>query len=181
MVLRRVAPHDGGPAVDRPRLLVAYRRTRRQALGRGMFIGGVIGVLLFVGGIVVAVARAATTGGTWPHESFILFSLLLVPTAFGTLAGALSGVRSGVDADELGIHSVPPLPRSFGSWPAIADIRAERRRSKTIVAVYLESGAVLRLRAPYDGQMLAHDPRFERKFFALLNLWEAHRGRRNRT
>jgi hypothetical protein len=190
MVLRRVSPHGGDGRdgerdddgrAEGPSLLATYRRTRRQAMGRGLFVGGLIGVVLFLAGVVVVVARAAMTGGTWPHESLVLFGLLLIPAAIGTSVGVVSGVRTGVDADELGIHSVPPLPRSFGPWSSIADIRAERRRSKTIVAVYLESGRVLRLRAPYDGQMLGHDPRFERKYFMLVTLWETHRSHRSRT
>jgi hypothetical protein len=158
-----------------------FRRTRRQAIGHGLFLGMVAGAALFTAGVVAVVFRAATTGGIWRHASLALISLLVLPAAVGAAIGTFSGVRTGVDADDLGIHSVPPLPRSFGPWPAIADIRAERRRSKTVVAIYLESGAVLRLRAPYDGQLLAHDPRFERKYFTLLNLWETHRNWRSRT
>jgi hypothetical protein len=180
MVLRRVSPHGDGRS-EGPRLLAAYRRTRRQAIGHGMVIGVAVGVALFVAGAIVAVARAAMSGGTWPDEPRWLLAALVLPPAIGAAAGALSGGRTGVDADDLGIHSVPALPRSFGPWSAIVDIRTERRRSKTVVAIYLESGAMLRLRAPYDGQMLGHDPRFERKYFTLLNLWETHRNWRSRT
>jgi hypothetical protein len=178
MVLRRVSPRSGDGQSEGPRLLAAYRRTRRQAAGHGLFAGVIVGVVLFVVGSVTAVMRAAMSGGTWPYESLGLFASLLAPPAIGVVVGALTGFRTGVDADDLGIHSVPVLPRSFGPWSAIVDIRAERRRSKTVVAIYLESGAVLRLRAPYDGKLLGHDPRFERKYFTLLNLWETHRNRR---
>jgi len=47
-----------------------------------------------------------------------------------------------------------------------------------VVAAYLDSGRVIRLRAPYDGGLLDHDPDFERKFFTLRNLWETHRNSR---
>jgi hypothetical protein len=177
MVLRRVTPHSG----DGPRLLAAFRRTRPQALGHGLFAGTVVGAILLAAGIVATVVRGMVAAHEWPYAWLWLLLALVLPVVIGGLIGTLTGGRTGVDADDLGIHSVPPLPRSFGPWPAIADIRAERRRSRTIVAIYLESGAVLRLRAPYDGKMLGRDPRFERKVFMLLNLWETHRNWRSRT
>jgi len=57
----------------------------------------------------------------------------------------------------------------------IVALRAERRGSRNVVALYLDSQAVLRLRAPYDGRLLAHDPQFERRVFLLRDLWETHR------
>jgi hypothetical protein len=171
----------GGGSGSRERLLplAGFRRTRRQAMGHGLFVGSVLGVMVFVGGVSMVVARAATSGASWSHASFALLGALLLPPSVGALIGVFSGVRTGVDADELGIHSVPALPRSFGPWAAIADVRCERRRGKTIVAIYLKSGDVLRLRVPYDGKMFAHDQRFERKYFALVSLWETHRNRRS--
>ncbi len=177
MVLRRVTPHVG----DGPRLLATFRRTRPQALGHGLFLGAVVGSLLFAAGLVATLVRDVTAHSVWPYPWLWLLLAVVLPVVIGGLIGTLTGSRTGVDADDLGIHSVPPLPRSFGPWPAIADIRAERRHSRTVVAIYLESGAVLRLRAPYDGRMLGRDPRFERKIFMLLNIWEAHRNWRSRT
>jgi hypothetical protein len=43
------------------------------------------------------------------------------------------------------------------------------------VAIYLEDGSTLRLRAPYDGGLLGRDPRFEQKMFMICHLWETHR------
>jgi hypothetical protein len=177
MVLRRVTPHSG----DGPRLLAAFRRTRQQALGHGLFLGTVVGSTLLVVGGVAALIRNMAAAAEWPHIWLWLLVALILPLVIGGLIGTAIGGRTGVDADDLGIHSVPPLPRSFGPWSSIVDIRAERRRSRTIVAIYLESGAVLRLRAPYDGKLLGRDPRFERKYFTLLNLWETHRNWRSRT
>jgi hypothetical protein len=145
-----------------------------------LFVGLIIGVALVAVGIVVIIVGWVDMGHSPPYPWAWLISALVVPTAIAAVVGGTSDVRIGVDADDLGIHSVPPQPRSFGPWAAIADIRVERRRSRTVVVLYLESGAVLRLRAPYDGLLLSRDPRFERKFFTLLNLWETHRNWRSR-
>jgi hypothetical protein len=70
------------------------------------------------------------------------------------------------------------VPRTAGGdapWHRIEDLRAERRGGRTHVAVYLDSGQVLRLLAPYDGGLAARDPQFERKLFMLRHLWETHR------
>jgi hypothetical protein len=175
--MRRRLPYGG----DGPRLLAAFRRTRRQALGHGLFVGLLAASALVVAVLVATIVRWESDGHGLPAPWIWFTAALIAPVVVGTVVGAATGVRTGVDADDLGIHRVPPLPRSFGPWAAIADIRAERRRSRTIIAIYLESGAVLRLRAPYDGTLLGHDPRFERKFFTLLNLWETHRNWRSRT
>ena len=177
MVLRRVTLRGG----EGPRLLAAFRRTRTQALGHGLFVGTLIGAAALAAGLVATLIRGMVSAREWPYAWLWLLLAVVLPVVIGGIIGTTTGCRTGVDADDLGIHSVPPLPRSFGPWPAIVDIRAERRRSRTIVAIYLESGAVLRLRAPYDGTMLGRDPRFERKIFALLNLWETHRSWRSRT
>jgi hypothetical protein len=176
MVLRRVTPHGG----ESPRLLATFRRTRAQALGHGFFVGAVVGAILLAVGIVATIVRDVMAGHVWPYPWLWLLLALIVPIVVGGIIGTLIGGRSGADADILGIHSVPPLPRSFGPWPSIVDIRAERRRGRTIVAVYLESGSVLRLRAPYDGRLLGRNPRFEREVFLLMNLWETHRNRPRR-
>jgi hypothetical protein len=114
------------------------------------------------------------------NEAAWLLVVAVGPVAVGALAGLVAGVRVGADADDRGIHRVPAAPRSSGPWPAIRDIREERRRNRTIVAIYLDSGAVLQLLAPYDGRLLARDPDFERKVFTVLHLWETHRSWRSR-
>jgi hypothetical protein len=54
-------------------------------------------------------------------------------------------------------------------------VRAERRGGRAHVAVYLDSGQIVRLLAPYDGGLVARDREFERKLFMLRHLWETHR------
>lgn len=175
--MRRAIPRPG----DEIGLLAAFRRTRRQAFGHGLFVGMIIGGSLAGGGFAGMAVRWGSGGAGPPYPWLWLIVALVVPTAIAALAAVATAGRIGVDADDLGVHSVPPQPRSFGPWAVIADIRAERHRGRTIVALYLESGAVLRLRAPYDGRLLSRDPDFEHKVFTLLNLWETHRNWRKRT
>jgi hypothetical protein len=54
-------------------------------------------------------------------------------------------------------------------------MRAERRGGRTVVSVYLDSGASVQLQAPYSGGLFAADPRFEAKMFALSYIWRSHR------
>jgi hypothetical protein len=176
MVLRRVSPHRD----DGPRLLAAFRRTRPQALGHGLYVGAVAGAVLLAAGLVAIFLHGMTSARGWPHAWLWLLVVPVVSIVVGGIIGTTTGARTGVDADDLGIHRVPLLPKSFGPWSGIAAIRAERRHSRTIIAIYLQSGAVLRLKAPYDGKMLARDRRFERKYFTLVHLWETHRSRRSR-
>jgi hypothetical protein len=109
-----------------------------------------------------------------PVWAAVVCSLVACVTG-GAFAGLAYGRDSGVDADDLGIHLVPARPGGLVPWQRVVDLRAERRGARTVVAVYAESGSVTRLRAPYDGQLLASDPEFERKLFMLRNLWETHR------
>ena len=67
------------------------------------------------------------------------------------------------------------IPDGFAAWQRICDVRTERRGGRTRVAVYLDSGKIMRLHAPYDGRWLASDREIERKLFMLRNLWETHR------
>ncbi|MFB9239878.1 hypothetical protein ACFFWC_30870 [Plantactinospora siamensis] len=69
-----------------------------------------------------------------------------------------------------GVRRSGPVP-----WERVTDIRAERRRRRTVVVVYAGDEAIRRLPAPYDGDLLAGDPRFERKLFLIQHLWETHR------
>jgi hypothetical protein len=94
----------------------------------------------------------------------------------GGLVALLFGRQGGADIDDLGIHPVrAPGPHGFTSWRRVNDLRCERRRGRTQVVVYLDSGQTASLRAPYHGRLLASDPAFERKLFMLRNLWETHR------
>jgi hypothetical protein len=73
------------------------------------------------------------------------------------------------------VQNAPSAFDGFVPWRLVVDIRAERRRWRTRVAIYLEDGSTLRLRAPYDGGLLGRDPRFEQKMFMICHLWETHR------
>jgi hypothetical protein len=77
--------------------------------------------------------------------------------------------------DAGGIRTVTPFAGGVQPWSRVVDLRAERRGGRTVVSVYLDSGASLQLRAPYSGELFAADPRFESKVFALSNLWRSHR------
>ncbi|GAA3343386.1 hypothetical protein GCM10020358_42410 [Amorphoplanes nipponensis] len=68
-----------------------------------------------------------------------------------------------------------PFGAGVQPWSRVVDLRAERRGARTVVSVYLESGASVQLRAPYSGELFAADPQFELKVFALSHLWRSHR------
>ena len=72
------------------------------------------------------------------------------------------GRDEGADVDDLGIQPVPAEQGPFLAWGSVHDLRVERRGGRAQVAVYLDTGQVSRLRAPYDGRLLAADPEFER-------------------
>lgn len=172
MVMRHIPPHDDP---EPPNRQAAFRRTLSQALGRGLFAGVVAGVACVAALVAMIGVRHTAGAGGPPYPWLWILAGALLPPVAGAACGAVFGVHIGVDADDRGLHAVPRSVRLSGPWPRIVDVRAERRRSRTVVAVYLDSGAVLRLRAPYDGLLLGHDPGFERKMFLLLNVWETHR------
>jgi hypothetical protein len=149
-------------------MLARFRPTGRQAAARGAFAGAVVGAVL--AGLVVASHLTAGRAGWWTA-----LAALGVPLAAGVLLGPALIRGSGADVDGQGIHPTPASPYSFAPWRRIVDIRPERRGRRTVVSVYLDSGVVHRLAAPYDGALLAGDPDFERKLFTLRNLWETHR------
>lgn len=172
MVMRRIPRFAAAPAQP---MLASFRRTHRQALGRGIYVGLVAAAAL-AGVTLIAVLVRRITGGHGPPYTWMwLIFAFLVPLIVATLVGGSLGMRVGADADDLGVQGVPVALSSFGGWPAITDIRAERRGRRTVIMLYLDNGRAERLPAPYDGPYLAHDPSFERKFFTLLNLWETHR------
>jgi hypothetical protein len=187
MVIRRPEPRAGGPP---SRVEAAFRPTVRQAVGHGLYVGGLIGLTLATTGAVLAGVWWGAGEREPEHTGLGLLGIAVVPALLGALAGIALGTRIGTRADDRGIHRVPAVPyptapgspvvRSKAAWSTIVDIREERRHNRTIVAIYLDSGAVLALRAPYDGRLLAHDPAYERKVFTLLNLWETHRNWRSR-
>jgi hypothetical protein len=176
MVMRRVTRfHD-----ESQRVLASFRRTRRQAVGRGIMVGAVAGGLL-AGATLIAIGVRWIAGGHGPPYPWLwLIFAFMIPLIVGVLLGGSAGTRVGVIADDLGVNATPAALGSFG-WLSIIEIQAERRRSRTMVVLCLDDGKSVRLPAPYDGTGLAHDPSFERKYFTLLNLWETHRNWKSRT
>jgi hypothetical protein len=154
--------------------VVSFRPTLAQALGRGALLGGLVGM---TGGLVVLALVGCDVAAFRPQLSpwLSLAAPLVAGVAVGAVAGLLFGRQEGADIDDIGIHVVPQIPDGFASWQQIADVRTERRGGRTNVAVYLDTGRILRLRAPYDGRWLAADREIERKLFMLRNLWETHR------
>ncbi len=151
-----------------------FSPTWQQALARGMYLGvlgsvgavaaGLLAVLAALGGAVVA----APPGWAWPV-------LVFGPPLAGGLAGVLLRPRLGTEIDAGGIRTVTPFGAGVEPWSRVVDLRAERRGARTVVSVYLDSGASVQLRAPYSGELFAADPQFELKVFALSHLWRSHR------
>lgn len=152
---------------------MTLRPTRAQALGHGAYLGGLIGLAAGVAMLPLVVGgfadRLEVTG--W----LATLGPLLAGMATGGLAGVAFGRDEGVHIDDLGIHPIPRMDHTSVRWQQVDDVRAERWGGRTHVAVYLNSGRIARLHAPYDGRLLAGDPSFERKLFMLRNLWEIHR------
>ncbi len=144
-----------------------FRLTWAQALGGGLALGLAAGVaLLTVVAGLVAATGTPPSAGEWQ-------ALLLAPPLTGLAVGVAMRRRPAVDADSRGIPLDP-----FGErepWERVVDLRAERRNSRTVVTVYLDEGTAVQLLAPYDGGLLAADPMFERKLFALATAWTSHR------
>ena len=150
-----------------------FRPTYPQAVGRGAFIGADWSGR----GAAVIVAVAAVAGLDRPGLPTWL--AVATPVVMALSAGALLGMALGrdvgADVDDLGIQPVPAEHGPFLAWGSVHDLRVERRGGRAQVAVYLDTGQVSRLRAPYDGRLLAADPEFEQKLFMLRHLWETHR------
>ncbi len=148
------------------------RPTWSQALGRGLVLG------LFAGGVVLAVAAgvcaaAAVLTGAGPPPGRAWLALVLGPPVVGAVLGVVLARCFATQVDASGIRLDPygtPAP-----WHRVVDLRAERRNSRTVVAVYLDCGAAVQLGAPYDGEFLAADPAFERKLVLLSQQWRSHR------
>lgn len=139
-------------------VLASFRPTWWQAVGHGLYLGAATGAA----GLVVSFAL--------PSQYRIV--IVVVPALVAAVGGVVAGRRGGVEADDAGIR----VERAgLVPWKQVVGIRAERRRRRTVVAIYLESGETRRLTAPYDGALLARDPLFERRVFMLCHLWETHR------
>ena len=157
--------------------MLSLRPTAVQAVGRGVYHGAAAGAAgsLIVFLTVVVVAR---------EPGLVALVAVLAPLLVGGWVGAALGLwfgrYEGADIDDRGIRFVPDTLPAFAAWPEIEDLRVERYGGRLHVAVYHDDGWSIRLRAPYDGRLLAADPEFERKLFMLRHLWETHRHARHR-
>lgn len=141
-----------------------FRPTWQQALARGL----VLGSLVSAAGVAAALIAALLV----EHPPWLWPALVVAPPLIGMAAGALLRGRVGAHICARGIRTAAG---HVAPWSRVVDLRAERRGARTVVSVYLDSGASLQLAAPYDGELLAADPQFEVKVFALSNLWRSRR------
>lgn len=136
-----------------------FRPTWRQALGHGLYLAALASV------VALTVILFFAPRWAWPL-------VVATPPLLGVAAAVRARHGSGTEISARGIrtatHSVEP-------WSEVVDLRAERRGGRTVVSVYLESGASVQLAAPYSGEFFAADPRFESKVFTLSHLWRSHR------
>jgi hypothetical protein len=158
---------------------VRFRPTLTQVVGRGVTFGGgigvaVLGALALVGALGVLDWTGLAARLHVPAWLALVAPLVAGPAGGGALA-VLFGREVGAEVDDVGIHTIPRAAGGDAPWHRIEDLRAERRGGRTHVAVYLDSGQILRLPAPYDGAFGGRDQQFERKLFMLRHLWETHR------
>jgi hypothetical protein len=146
-----------------------FRPTWQQSVARGIWLGALISA------VSLAVTLLAVLFGASPPELWAWAVLALGPALVGAPAGLLWRRRSGTVIDAGGIRTESPFGPEVEPWSRVVDLRAERRGGRTVVSVYLASGASKQLSAPYSGEFLAADPRFEMKVFALSHLWRSHR------
>lgn len=154
---------------------ITFRPTTRQVLGRALFLSG----FSFVAALVPAVAYMLAIG-RWYHYTLLALFLFAIAVALGA---AYAGARNrGVVLDERGIHPLKAIESQkhterFAAWTDIADIRAERRASRTVPVVYLldPEQKPWRLQAPYSGRVLSTDDELDEKIFVMRSLWDAYK------
>lgn len=148
-----------------------FRPTWQQALGHGLYLGALSAVAGVTSALVVALA--------WPDSGgppgWAWAAIVAVPLLLGAVLGLAAGRRTGVEVGRRGIRTSSVLGEDEAPWSRVVDLRAERRGRRTVVSVYLDSGASVQLHAPYSGGFFAADPQFELKVFALSHLWRSHR------
>jgi hypothetical protein len=147
-----------------------FHPTRRQALGRGLYLGAIVALVGLVAGLVATVATTTWAAAAAPPR-WLWPVLAFGPPLLGALAGLGLGRQFGTEIDASGIRT----GRGRQPWHRVVDLRAERRGARTVVSVYLDSGASVQLAAPYSGELFAADPQFELKVYALSHLWRSHR------
>jgi len=137
----------------------SFRPTWRQAAGHGLYLGAITAAVFLVPAVL-----AGPPIWAWALLAF-------GPPLAGAAGGLAAGRRAGVEICAGGIRTSSGL----APWHRVVDLREERRGGRTVVSVYLDSGASLVLRAPYSGGLFAADPRFEVKMFALSYMWRSRR------
>lgn len=150
---------------------MSLRPTAVQASGRGALHGTLVGAA----GSVVLCAVGLIAGGLAMPAWVAVVAPIVVGGGGGATFGYVFGRDEGADIDDLGMQLVPGTVPAYVAWPHIADLRTERHGGRIHITVYLDDGWSVRLRAPYDGPLLAADPDFEHKLFMLRHLWETHR------
>ncbi|WP_250038148.1 hypothetical protein [Paractinoplanes maris] len=140
-----------------------FRPTWNQALGRGLYLGSLIAI-----GVLLITAIVAPPGLLWA-------AALAGPPILGALIGLVVGRLTGTQITSRGIRTVSVFRGGIAAWSEVADLRTERRGGRTVVSVYLQSGASVQLQAPYSGGLFAADPRFEGKMTTLFHLCRSHR------
>ncbi|MDA1366787.1 hypothetical protein [Glycomyces algeriensis] len=154
---------------------ITFRPTTRQVLGRALFLSG----LSLFAALVPAVAYMLAVGH-WYHYTLLALFLFAIGVALGA---AYAGARGrGVVLDERGIHPLKAVASQkhterFAAWTDIADIRAERRASRTVPVVYLldPEQKPWRLQAPYSGRVLSTDDELDEKIFVMRSIWDAYK------
>ncbi|WP_270108630.1 hypothetical protein [Glycomyces luteolus] len=154
---------------------ITFRPTTRQVLGRALFLSG----LSLFAALVPAVAYMLAVGH-WYHYTLLALFLVAIGVALGV---AYAGARNrGVVLDERGVHPLKAVASQkhterFAAWTDIADIRAERRASRTVPVVYLldPEQKPWRLQAPYSGRALSTDDELDEKIFVIRSLWDAYK------
>jgi hypothetical protein len=151
-----------------------FSPTWQQALARGLYLGVLGSVVAVSAGLLAAMVARSGTAAVAP-SAWIWVVLVVGPPLLGALLGVLLRPRVSTEISAGGIRTVTPFGAGLEPWSRVVDLRAERRGARTVVSVYLESGASVQLQAPYSGELFAADPQFELKVFALSHLWRSHR------
>lgn len=175
----RAATRPGGDYRGRHHLTVLahFRPTWLQATAQGLAVTALTAVAAAVA-LAAALLAPGPVGdviGDPGRSGYAAPLAAAAPLAVGLLALVVARYRPGPRFDDAGVYTGGLRSDGFTGWRHVADIRAERRRRRTVIAVYAEDGSARRLRAPYDGHLLGHDPHFERKLFMINHLWETHR------
>jgi hypothetical protein len=177
-----VGPHGelGGPRGSAA--LASFRPTARQALAFGLYVGALatLALALIAALAILALPMVDAVAGTALDIDALpafIWLAVLAPLPLALVASLVAARTLGADCDELGVNGLPLALDGFAPWKLVVNVRAERRRRRTVVAVHLDDGTILRLRAPYNGEILARDPEFEGKLFKIRQLWEVHRDR----